>query len=168
MGGLHDGFAVVPVPEGKITKFGRLPGLDNKKMSKTAGNTILMSDDEAVLKKKIKGMITDPEKIYKNSLGHPDICPVFAYHNKFNENEVPEIRSGCESGALGCVDCKQNLTGKLNDYLGPIREKRVEFESTPDTINEIIHEGNMKAKKEVSETMSLVYEAMKIGKPAIS
>ncbi len=159
---------VFPVPEGKLTKFGRLPGLDNKKMSKTLGNTLLMSDDAETLAKKIQGMITDPEKIYRNSLGHPDICPVFAYHNKFNESEVPEIRSGCESGALGCSDCKQNLTSKLNDYLDPIREKRAELESKPDSVREIINEGNVKAKKEVSETMSLVYEAMKFGKPSIS
>ena len=159
---------VFPVPEGKLTKFARLPGLDNKKMSKTMGNSILMSDDAETLTKKVKGMITDPEKIYKDSPGHPDICPVFAYHNKFNESEVPEIRLNCESGALGCVECKQNLTGKLNDYLDPIREKRAKLESKPDSIYEIIHEGNLKAKKEVAETMSLVYEAMKFGKPSIS
>ncbi|MCH8271622.1 MAG: tryptophan--tRNA ligase [Candidatus Marinimicrobia bacterium] len=159
---------VFPVPEGKLTKFGRLPGLDNKKMSKTMGNTILMSDDAETLTKKVKGMITDPEKIYKDSPGHPDICPVFAYHNKFNESEVPEIRLNCESGALGCVECKQNLSNKLNDYLDPIREKRAKLESKPDSIYEIIHEGNLKAKKEVAETMSLVYEAMKFGKPSIS
>ena len=81
---------------------------------------------------------------------------------------MPEIRSRFEAGSVGCDDCKQNLTGKLNDYLDPIREKRAELESKPDSVRDIINEGNIKAKKEVSETMSLVYEAMKFGKPSIS
>lgn len=159
---------VFPVPEGKLTEFSRLPGLDNKKMSKSAGNTILMSDDSDTLTKKVKSMITDPEKIYKDSKGHPDICPVFAYHNVFNKNEVPEIRTGCEAGSLGCVDCKTNLSKKLNSYIDPLRERRAEYESKPDAIRDIIHEGDLKAKKEASDTMSEVYEAMKFGHTPIS
>lgn len=159
---------VFPVPEGKLTEFSRLPGLDNKKMSKSVGNTILMSDDSDTLTKKVKSMITDPEKIYKDSKGHPDICPVFAYHNIFNKNEVAEIRGGCEAGSLGCVDCKTNLAKKLNSYIDPLRERRAEYESKPDAIRDIIHEGDLKAKKEASETMSEVYEAMKFGHTPIS
>ena len=159
---------VFPVPEGKLTEFSRLPGLDNKKMSKSFGNTILVSDDSDTLTKKVKSMVTDPEKIYKDSKGHPDICPVFAYHNKFNRDEVPQIRSDCETGALGCVDCKTNLANKLNRYIDPLRERRAEYESKPDAIQEIIHEGDIKARKEASETMSAVYEAMKFGHTSIS
>lgn len=159
---------VFPVPEGKLTEFSRLPGLDNKKMSKSVGNTILMSDDNDTLTKKVKSMITDPEKIYKDSKGHPDICPVFAYHNIFNKNEVSEIRVGCEAGSLGCVDCKTNLAKKLNSYIDPLRERRAEYESKPDAIRDIIHEGDLKAKKEASDTMSEVYEAMKFGHTPIS
>ena len=154
---------VFPVPEGKLTEFSRLPGLDNKKMSKSLGNTILMSDDSDTLTKKVKTMITDPEKIYKDSKGHPDICPVFAYHNKFNTEEVPEIRSDCESGTLGCVDCKINLANKLNKYIDPLRERRAKYESKPNAIQEIMHDGDLKAKKEASETMLAVYQAMKFG-----
>ena len=159
---------VFPVPEGKVTKFSRLPGLDNKKMSKSIGKTILMSDSAEILKDKVKGMITDPEKIYKDSLGHPDICPVFAYHNKFNEKEVPQIRKDCETGSLGCVDCKMNLTNHLNDYLDPLRERRVQYESKPEAVREIISAGDAKARSEALSTMSLVYEAMEFGKPVNS
>ncbi len=159
---------VFPVPEVKLTEFSRLPGLDNKKMSKSVGNTILMSDDSDTLTKKVKSMITDPEKIYKDSKGHPDICPVFAYHNIFNKNEVAEIRGDCEAGSLGCVDCKTNLAKKLNSYIDPLRERRAEYESKPDAIRDIIHEGDLKAKKEASDTMSEVYEAMKFGHTPIS
>ncbi|MCH8927889.1 MAG: tryptophan--tRNA ligase [Candidatus Marinimicrobia bacterium] len=159
---------VFPVPEGKLTEFSRLPGLDNKKMSKSVGNTILMSDDSAALTKKVMSMITDPEKIYKDSKGHPDICPVFAYHNIFNKDDVAQIRPDCEAGTLGCVDCKTNLAKKLNSYLDPLRERRAEYESKPDAIRDIIHEGDLKAKKEASETMSAVYEAMKFGHTSIS
>lgn len=159
---------IFPVPEGKVTKFSRLPGLDNKKMSKSIGNTILMSDSAGTLKDKVKGMITDPEKIYKDSPGHPDVCPVFAYHNKFNEKEVPQIRKDCEAGSLGCVDCKLNLTNHLNDYLDPIRERRVQYETKPEAVREIISAGDTKARSEALSTMSLVYEAMEFGKPVNS
>ncbi|HLF19994.1 MAG TPA: tryptophan--tRNA ligase, partial [Bacteroidota bacterium] len=99
---------VFPEPEGKITKFARLPGLDGKRMSKSVGNTVLLADAPETVKKKMKTAVTDPQKVRKGDPGRPDICLVFAYHNKFNPVEVPEVRNGCESGSLGCVDCKLN------------------------------------------------------------
>jgi tryptophanyl-tRNA synthetase len=156
--------SVFPEPEPKLTKFARLAGLDgNQKMSKSLGNTILLSDSPEEIQKKMRTAVTDTQKVRKNDPGRPDICVVFSYHNKFNQAEVPEIRSGCESGALGCVDCKKNCSAKIAATLAPFREKRAYFESRPDEIVEILNNGEARAQKVAHETMQEVRTAMKIG-----
>ncbi|MGB2870167.1 MAG: tryptophan--tRNA ligase [Bacteroidota bacterium] len=150
-------------PEGKITRFARLPGLDGKRMSKSVGNTILLSDSPEEIKRKMKGAVTDPQKIRMGDRGRPDICLVFAYHNKFNEKEVPEIRKGCESGELGCVDCKLNCANHIIDALAPMREKRKYYESRMTEVREILANGEERAKKVAKQTMSEVHAVMGIG-----
>ena len=155
---------VFPEPEAKLTKFARLPGLDgNMKMSKSAGNTILFSDSSEEITKRVRTAVTDPQKMRRNDPGRPDICTVFTYHKKFNPDEIPEIRKGCESGALGCVDCKLNAAKKIADYLAPIREKRLYYESHPQEVLDILHDGEAKAKVVAVETMKQVHQVMKIG-----
>src|SRR3990172_11006764 len=97
-------------------------------MSKSLGNTILLSDDPEIVKAKMKKAVTDPNKIRKGDPGNPHICLVFAYHNKFNPSEVPEVEAGCSSGALGCFDCKMNCSSKISLFLEPIRIKRKYYE----------------------------------------
>lgn len=154
---------VFPEPEGKITKFARLPGLDGKRMSKSIGNTILLSDSPEVITKKLRTAVTDPQKLRKGDPGHPDICLVFAYHNKFNRSEIPEIRENCESGKLGCVDCKMNCAKKIIDSLAPNREKRAYYESHMDKVKDILAEGEKRAGTIAEQTMAEVHEAMKLG-----
>jgi tryptophanyl-tRNA synthetase len=154
---------VFPEPEGKLTRFARLPGLDGRRMSKSIGNTVLLSDTPDVIKKKMKGAVTDPQKVRKGDPGHPDICLVFAYHNKFNPAEVGEIRSGCESGALGCVDCKLRCAERIAEALAPHREKRAYFENHLDEVKSILHEGEGQARTIAQKTMSEVHQAMKMG-----
>ncbi|MFI5250916.1 MAG: tryptophan--tRNA ligase [Bacteroidota bacterium] len=155
---------VFPEPEPKLTQFARLPGLDGSmKMSKSAGNTILLTDSPEEISAKLRTAVTDPQKIRRNDPGRPDICLVFTYHKKFNPSEVPEIRKGCESGVLGCVDCKLNASKKISDYLAPFREKHAYYESHTDKVLEILREGEAKAKIVASETMRQVHEVMKIG-----
>lgn len=154
---------VFPEPEGKLTQFARLPGLDGRRMSKSIGNTILLSDDSDVIKKKMKGAVTDPQKVRKGDPGRPDICLVFAYHNKFSPLEVSEIRAGCESGALGCVDCKMRCADKMAAALAPHREKRAYYESHLDEVKSILHDGEEKAKAIARRTMEEVHTAMKMG-----
>lgn len=154
---------VFPEPEGRLTKFARLPGLDGRRMSKSIGNTILLSDSPDDIKKKMKGAVTDPQKIRKGDPGRPEICLVFAYHNKFNASEVPEIRSGCESGALGCVDCKMRCAERITAALAPHREKRPYYESHLDDVKAILKEGEERARKTAQATMSEVRAAMGIG-----
>ena len=155
---------VFPEPEAKLTKFARLPGLDgNMKMSKSAGNTILLSESPDEIKAKMKKAVTDPLKVRKGDPGRPEVCLVYTYHQKFNPTEVPDIASGCRSGALGCVDCKMKAAGAITTYLAPFREKRAHYESHPNEVDDILHDGEARAKKVAEETMKEVHSAMKLG-----
>jgi tryptophanyl-tRNA synthetase len=155
---------VFPEPEPKLTKFARLPGLDgDQKMSKSLGNTIFLSDSPEIIQKKMKSAVTDPQKIRKGDPGRPDICTVFTYHQKFNAPEIPEIRRGCESGALGCVECKKNCANKLADFLQPIREKRTFYESHLEEVKNILNDGEQRAKVVASQTIGEVRRAMVLG-----
>jgi tryptophanyl-tRNA synthetase len=154
---------VFPEPEGKITNFARLTGLDGRRMSKSLGNTILISDPPETIKNKMKKAITDPNKIRKGDPGNPDICLVFAYHKKFNPSQVEEIETGCRSGALGCVDCKLNCATRISDFFEPLRTKRLYYENHISEVEDILHEGEMKARLVAEGTMKEVHEKMKIG-----
>jgi len=155
---------VFPEPIPLLTQFARLPGLDgNAKMSKSLGNTILLSDDPETVKTKMKKAVTDPKKIRKGDPGNPDICLVFSYHKKFNNGEVPEIDAGCRSGALGCVDCKMNCASKISHFLEPIREKRIHFEKNINDVKDILTDGEKRAKVTAEETMNDVRTKMKMG-----
>jgi tryptophanyl-tRNA synthetase len=151
------------VPDGKLSTFSRLPGLDGKKMSKSLGNTILMSDAPEEIAKKVKLAITDPQKIRLGDPGRPEICNVFTYHSKFNVLELAEIEKDCRSGKLGCVACKKNLAVKLSRHLEPFREKRSYFAQHLDDVEDIIAKGTAMAQKVAFETMNNVHIAMKLG-----
>ena len=157
--------AVFPEPQPKLTSFARLPGLDGmeRKMSKSSGNTILLSDPPEEIKKKMRSAVTDPRKIRKNDPGHPDVCLVFTYHKKFNPENVPEIEAGCTSGALGCVDCKGRIAHRITETLSPIRERRAHYESNPSEVKEILADGEARARTRAEETMADVHRAMNLG-----
>ncbi len=155
---------VFPEPEPKLTKFARLAGLDgNAKMSKSLGNTILLSDDPDTVKSKLKKAVTDPNKVRKGDPGNPDICLVFSYHKKFNPDEIPEIESGCRSGALGCFDCKMKCSSKISDFIEPIREKRNYYENNLDEVKDILADGEKRGREVAEETMNEVHSKMKLG-----
>jgi tryptophanyl-tRNA synthetase len=156
---------VFPEPEPKLTKFARLPGLDgiDKKMSKSSGNTILLSDSPDEIKKKLRSAVTDPQKVRKNDPGRPEVCLVFTYHKKFNAEETPAIERDCRSGALGCVDCKLRIAARTADVLTPFREKRAYYESHLDDVRGILADGESRARTRAEATMSDVHHAMKLG-----
>jgi tryptophanyl-tRNA synthetase len=155
---------VFPEPEPKLTKFARLVGLDgDAKMSKSLGNTILLSDSKDEIQQKLRKAVTDPQKMRKGDPGRPEVCLVFSYHKKFNPEEVPEIEANCKSGALGCVDCKSKCTLSINKCLEPIREKRLYYENRKDEVVAILNDGETRARKVAQETMGQVREAMKLG-----
>jgi tryptophanyl-tRNA synthetase len=156
---------VFPEPEPNITKFARLPGLDGKdrKMSKSMNNTILLSDDPATVEQKLRKAPTDAQKVRRNDPGHPDVCLVFTYHEKFNPEETVEIRQGCESGALGCVDCKMRCAAKISEFLAPHIERRSYFEAQPVLVEDILRDGEQRGRAVARETMAAVREVMKLG-----
>lgn len=154
---------VFPVTRAFMSEFPRLIGLDGKRMSKSLGNTILISDSAEDTGKKMRSAVTDPAKVRKNDPGHPDVCLVFSYHHKWNAAEVPEIRTGCESGTLGCVDCKKRVTETINIAFEPIREKRKELEADTASVLKIIENGEERAREVAASTMKDVHEAMKFG-----
>jgi tryptophanyl-tRNA synthetase len=157
--------AVFPEPEPKLTKFARLPGLDgaDKKMSKSAGNTILLSDPPEQIQAKLRTAVTDVQKVRKNDPGRPEVCLVFKYHQKFNAAHVAEIESSCRSGALGCVDCKKRISAAIGDVLAPVREKRAYFEARPAEVADILADGETRARERAEATMQEVRTAMKLG-----
>jgi tryptophanyl-tRNA synthetase len=152
---------VFPIPEPLLTKFSRLPGLDGKRMSKSLGNVILLSDPPEVIEKKVMTAITDPEKIRMGDPGHPDICNVFAYHSRFNSDEVPGIELSCRSGKLGCVECKRLCAKVIADHLRPVRERRAEYEGDQDAVMSVLRNGAERARQRACLTMQDVRKAMK-------
>lgn len=154
---------VFPEPEGMITNFARLPGLDGQRMSKSVGNTILLADESDVVIQKLRKAVTDPQKLRKNDPGRPEVCLVFTYHKKFNHGDIPEIDANCRSGALGCVDCKMKCASKINEMLAPILEKRKFYANDVNKVKEILNDGESKAKVVAKQTMDEVHQKMKLG-----
>ena len=155
---------VFPVPEPLLTRFPRLPGLDGKRMSKSVGNVILLSDEPDTIRKKVMTAVTDPAKIRMGDPGHPDICNVFAYHQRFNAEAEADIESNCRAGSLGCVDCKKACGTAIADYLAPMRERGKELELNEKAILEILAAGAEKARERARATMDAVRRAMKFAK----
>ena len=156
---------VFPEPDAKLTDFGRLPGLDANRMSKSQGNVILLSDEEDTIRTKVKSAITDPQKIYKGDPGRPEVCPIYAYHKKFNPDpeDIERVERECKSGALGCVADKAHLTKILTEKLKPFRDARAYYSKNKHEVTDIIEDGNSRARKVAQETMDEVHEAMGIG-----
>jgi tryptophanyl-tRNA synthetase len=154
---------VFPEPEGMITNFARLPGLDGQRMSKSVGNTILLADEPEAVVQKLRKAVTDPQKLRKNDPGRPEVCLVFTYHKKFNSVDIPEIETNCRSGALGCVDCKLRCASKINEMLAPILDKRKIYADNVNKVIEILNDGESKTKIVAKQTMDEVHQKMKIG-----
>jgi len=146
---------VFPEPEPLLTSMPKLLGLDNRKMSKSYGNFIALSDAPETIAKKVTQMITDPERIRLADKGHPDICSLFSYFSTFGGVvRQEEVREWCEGAKVGCTECKKRLAHMVTERLAPIREKR---EALTDTkIKEILHHGAKKAREAASQTMDEV------------
>lgn len=156
---------VFPVPEALIGEVGTLVGTDGQvKMSKSIGNCIYLSDDEATVNQKVRGMYTDPTRIKATDPGKVEGNPVFIYHDAFNPNkaEVDDLKDRYRKGQVGDVEVKTKLALAINNFLAPIREKRAEFEGKTDLIDSIIEEGSKKTRIEAQNTLNEVLKAMAI------
>jgi tryptophanyl-tRNA synthetase len=154
---------VFPEPQAKLTPFAAVPGTDGRKMSKSYNNELSLSFTEDETRKRLKKMFTDPQKLRKGDPGRPEICPVYALHKIYNPDHETEIAPPCRTGELGCVDCKMNLTDKLNGVLRPIREKRTELEKDTATVDKALKMGADRARARASDTMADVRKAMHLG-----
>jgi tryptophanyl-tRNA synthetase len=143
-----------------LTETPRLLGLDNRKMSKSYGNTINLSESAKDVEKKVLTMITDPQRIRVSDPGHPEDCNVYSYYKAFAPQEAQACHEWCSKALKGCVDCKKNLAGHINKTLEPIREKRSQLEKDKGTIENILREGAYKAKNIAQKTMQDVREAV--------
>jgi tryptophanyl-tRNA synthetase len=152
-------------PEALVGEVKRLPGIDgNAKMGKSLGNAIYLSDAEEELRKKVMGMYTDPNRIHATDPGKVEGNPVFVYHDVFNpdKDEVADLKVRYASGKVGDIEVKEKLFTALNNFLKPIRERRVEFEKNLEELDKILREGTSKAREVARETMQKVRKAMKI------
>jgi tryptophanyl-tRNA synthetase len=154
---------VFPEPEALVPEVGTLPGTDGQgKMSKSAGNAIFLSDDTKTVEQKVRGMYTDPNRIRADIPGRVEGNPVFAYHDAFNPNveEVNDLKERYRQGRVGDVEVKRKLFLALENFLGPIRERRAHYEANPGLVDEIIAAGNERTRAVARETIQMVEQAM--------
>jgi len=147
-----------PEPEPILTKSKRIPGIDGRKMSKSYGNAIYITESPEEVERKIMQAFTDPEKIKKDDPGHPEGCVVFAYRSAINEDGTEELEKKCRAGEIGCVQCKRETSKMMNEFLDKFRKKREELKAVD--IHTILKEGAEKAREFARETMQIVRERM--------
>ncbi len=154
---------VFPVPDLLLTPMAKLLGIDRRKMSKSYGNAIFLTDSDEEIQRKVSQMITDPQRARRSDPGRPEICNVYAFHEIYTETETVErIERECRSAAIGCVECKGLMAASLCKGLGPVRGRRKELEADPERVRDIVSEGNRRAGAFARETMAEVREAVKI------
>lgn len=153
----------LPLPDVLLSQVPALVGTDGKgKMSKSSGNTILLSDEPSIVEKKVKGMYTDPARIHSHIPGKVEGNPVFIYHDVFNSNltEVSQLKELYAEGRVGDVDVKMALVKALNEFLSPIRERRKEFSCQKGLVEKIIYEGTQKMIEVSNQTVKEMKSAM--------
>jgi len=153
----------LPEPQVLLTEIPVVPGLDGRKMSKSYGNTLLLTEDEKSLQKKIKAMPTDPQRVRREDPGDPDKCNVYTYHKLFSKDEdLRWVETGCRSAGIGCGDCKMKLIENINNLSKEPREKKKELLNQSQRLDSIIQDGCDRARKEAQITLGIVKERMKL------
>lgn len=148
-------------PQHQLTKTPRLPGLDGRKMSKSYGNAITLSESDEDIRKKTKVMKTDPARQRRTDPGNPDVCPVFDWHKLFSSEETKAwAAEGCRTAGIGCIECKGKMADGLITWIAPVRERRLEYEKRPKRVLEVIDAGSAKARVVAQATMERVREAV--------
>ncbi|MBI3313592.1 MAG: tryptophan--tRNA ligase [Candidatus Omnitrophica bacterium] len=153
---------VFPEPQAILTQTPRVPGLDGRKMSKSYDNCIYLSDSAETVTAKVRTMVTDPARKRREDKGHPDVCPVYFHHKLYNQAQVPTVAHECREALRGCVDCKMEMAGKLNEFLDPIRKRREEWLKKKTEIRKILDEGKMRARQVAAKTLDEAMRAVGI------
>ena len=154
-------------PDVILTETPRVPGTDGRRMAKSYGIAIWLSDPPEEIRKKAHNMMTDPQRIRRTDPGRPEVCPVFAYHNLFPENKSAEdlarierVDRECRTAAIGCVDCKKLMADALVKWIAPIQERRAKYEANPQEVWDVLEDGSRRAKKVAEQTMARVRKAV--------
>jgi tryptophanyl-tRNA synthetase len=154
---------VFPIPDVILTPTSKILGMDRRKMSKSYGNAIFLSDTDQAIDQKVSQMITDPQRMRRADPGNPDICNVYSFHEIYTDPEtVARIDRQCRTAEIGCVECKKIMAEGLKKALDPIREKRRALESDMERLRAIVRDGNERARSIARQTMAEVREAVKI------
>lgn len=151
---------VFPEPQAQLSKSSLLPGIDGRKMSKSYGNDIPFAASPDELKARIRLMVTDPKRIKKTDCGNPEICVVYKFHKIFNVEQIEEINMKCRQAEIGCVECKKRLAEKMVTAMADMHTRRVEYETNPGRVKEILEYGAERARAVARVTMEEVREAM--------
>src|SRR5579872_5817677 len=154
---------VFPEPQSLLTPSPKLPGTDGRKMSKSYGNTILLSEPESSIRQKLKTMVTDPARVRRSDPGNPDVCPVGDLHKIFSDSAtLAKVNEGCRSAGIGCIECKSWVADDLVNILNPMQERRKKYEENPRLAWDILEAGSARASEVANATMSEVRDAMGI------
>ncbi|MDR2051763.1 MAG: tryptophan--tRNA ligase [Deltaproteobacteria bacterium] len=154
---------VFPEPEARLTPAAKCPGLDGRKMSKSYNNGIFLNENPADIEPKVRGMLTDQARLRRRDPGNPDVCNLYPYHDLLTPEDVrANIRSGCVSASMGCVECKDIFLKGLKIFLAPIQERRASLDARPGIVREILEAGGERAGKESALTMEAVRAGMRM------
>jgi tryptophanyl-tRNA synthetase len=157
----YKGRPVFPEPQALLTPAAKLPGTDGRKMSKSYGNTIMLTDPEPVVRQKLKTMVTDPARVRRSDPGNPDVCPVGDLHKIFSDAAtLAKVNEGCRSAGIGCIECKGWAADALVQILAPMQERRRKYEENPRLAWDILEAGAARASTVANATMSEVRAAM--------
>jgi tryptophanyl-tRNA synthetase len=158
---------VLPEPKVLLTPSPKLPGTDGRKMSKSYGNTIEMTDPEPVVRQKLKTMVTDPARVRRTDPGDPDKCPVGDLHKVFSTPEtLAKVYEGCRTAGIGCIECKSWAADALVQVLKPIQERRASFGAAE--VDDILKDGSDRARVRAEQTMVEVRAAMQLTAPGVA
>ncbi|HTL28181.1 MAG TPA: tryptophan--tRNA ligase [Tepidisphaeraceae bacterium] len=151
---------VFPEPQPLLTPAAKLPGTDGRKMSKSYGNFISLSDPEPVVRQKLKTMVTDPARVRRTDPGNPDVCPVGDLHKIFSDKETIDwVNVGCRTAGIGCIECKSRAADHLLKVLNPMQERRRPFEEKPKLVWDILEAGSDRAREVAEHTMQMARQA---------
>ncbi len=144
-----------------LTETPRLPGTDGRRMAKSYGNAIWLSDPPDEIRKKARNMMTDPQRQRRTDPGRPEVCPVFAWHKLFSPPEtIAWSDHGCRTAGIGCIECKAAMADNLVKWIEPIQARRKEFEANPQKVWDILGAGDKRARAAARSTMKRVRTAI--------
>jgi len=151
---------IFPEPQTLLTETPKIVGTDGRKMSKSYGNAVYLTEDPADIDKKLSRMVTDPRRARRTDPGVPEDCPAYTSLHKVycTADELAWVQQGCRTAGIGCLECKKVMIKHVLAELEPIRARRAALQ--PDDVRAVLDAGNRRAREIARATMTEVREAM--------